>query len=381
MAANLRRAAPSAQLIVETGTFGQHFGRVARFRVTMTKYATLSRPTTSAIAAFLALSAPVAFAQEAPVIPMTPPVAAPSTPASPTVQPPATTAPAAGTAATTAEPQPVIRVPLDLPAEPKAAPRDATKTARVPAERPRPRAAASASTVRAAAPVAPVAGNPAPVVEDVAPMTAPTVAPIEPAVEATPAPAETAAAPNDGFPWGLVGGAAALLIAGGAGLAFARRRRATREVWDFEEPSPNAEWVPAAEPAFAREREDAASEPAFHSAPEPQRVTTPTFAAAPSGSMGRHEAMAMAGPTHDNPFATLSKRLARARFLDRQERAVYEATLATAEPRAAQAPVRKPVSAWEISQRQTAPAPAEQEVRRLKPATVRTDLKPGWTRS
>src|SRR3546814_19946940 len=39
--------------------------------------------------------------------------------------------------------------------------------------------------------------------------------------------------------------------------------------------------------------------------------TTPAFAAAPSGSMGRHDATALAGPTPDNPFATLSKRLKR----------------------------------------------------------------------
>src|SRR3546814_19174374 len=56
--------------------------------------------------------------------------------------------------------------------------------------------------------------------------------------------------------------------------------------------------------------------------------TTPAFAAAPSGSMGRHEATALAGPTPDNPFATLSKRLKRARFLDRQERVAYDETLA-----------------------------------------------------
>ena len=60
--------------------------------------------------------------------------------------------------------------------------------------------------------------------------------------------------------------------------------------------------------------------------PEPR--STPAFAAAPHGSMGRHEAMALAGPTPDNPFATLAKRLKRARFLDQQERQAYEDTLA-----------------------------------------------------
>jgi hypothetical protein len=92
--------------------------------------------------------------------------------------------------------------------------------------------------------------------------------------------------------------------------------------------------------------------------------------------MGRHEAMAMAGPTPDNPFATLQKRLARARFLDRQERAEYEATLAAQKDMR-----RKPVSAWEIAQRETPAAPTEQEVRRLEPGRARKDLKPGWTRN
>src|SRR3546814_18640426 len=45
--------------------------------------------------------------------------------------------------------------------------------------------------------------------------------------------------------------------------------------------------------------------------------TTPAFAAAPSGSMGRHEATALAGPTPDPPFAPLSTRIKSAR-LDRK---------------------------------------------------------------
>src|SRR3546814_8735478 len=52
----------------------------------------------------------------------------------------------------------------------------------------------------------------------------------------------------------------------------------------------------------------------------PAMRSTPAFAAAPHGGMGRHEAMALAGPTPDNPFLTLKKRLKRARFHDRRER-------------------------------------------------------------
>lgn len=165
------------------------------------------------------------------------------------------------------------------------------------------------------------------------------------------------------------------MIVGSAGLAFARRRRVSSEVWTFDESATGTEWVPAAEPAFAAREEIAPT-------PEPRPAdpaSTPTFAAAPSGSMGRHEAIAMAGPTPENPFSTLSKRLARARFLDRQERAAYDATLASAQPAE---PARKPVSAWEISQRQAPAMPAEQEVRRLERGrTARADLKPGWTRN
>jgi hypothetical protein len=117
-----------------------------------------------------------------------------------------------------------------------------------------------------------------------------------------------------------------------------------------------------------------AAEPAVPATPVAAR-TTPAFAAAPHGSMGRHEAMAIAGPTEDNPFATLAKRLKRARFLDRQERLAYDETLAEQKDMR-----RKPVSAWEIAHR-VEPAPAEQEVRRPEGGPRRTGaLRPGWNR-
>ena len=343
----------------------------------MMKNAPLIRPAASAIAAFLVLSTPIAFAQEAPTVPMTPPVAAPSTSTPPTVQPPAAVAPAPVPTA-----QPVIRVPLDLPPVPEAVVREAATPPRARAERPAPRArAAQPAPARAAqpaparvaaAPAEPVAVASAPIGE-VVPITPPVVEPVQPVTEAAPAPVAKAASSGDNFPWEIAGGAAALLIVGGAGLAFARRRRASTVVWDFDESTSKAEWVPAAEPSFAAREETIVTSPL---APATQ-ANTPSFAAAPHGSMGRHEAMAMAGPTPENPFPTLSKRLARARFLDRQERAEYDATLVS-QPE----PVRKPVSAWEIAQRQAPAAPAEQEVRRLEPGrAIRTDMKPSWTKS
>ena len=78
----------------------------------------------------------------------------------------------------------------------------------------------------------------------------------------------------------------------------------------------------------------------------------------------------MAGPTPENPFATLNKRLKRARFYDRQERLAYDATLSVQKDM-----TRKPVSAWEIAQR-PAPAMQEQEVRRPEPARARTTSLP-----
>jgi hypothetical protein len=329
----------------------------------MTKTIALSRPAMSAIAAFLTLSTPAAFAQEVPTVTMTPPVA-PTTVPTPAPAPTTTTPPAAETPA----PQPVIRVPLDLaPAEP--APKAAVPKEAAPAQpkraaaKPRAAAPAPAAPREAAAPAIPTA---APMVEDAAPVVPPVAAPIEPIAEAAPAPqpVERVAARDSNLPWEIAGGAAALLLIGGAGLAFARRRRASNEVWEFNEAPADAEWVPGAT--------------AVATGPEPVVApqTTPAFAAAPSGSMGRHEAMAMAGPTPDNPFATLQKRLARARFLDRQERAEYDATLAGQKDMR-----RTPVSAWEISQRAEPAAPAEQEVRRLEPGRASKALKPGWTRN
>ena len=321
----------------------------------MTKTIALSRPAMSAIAAFLTLSTPAAFAQDVPMVTMTPPVA-PTTVPAPAPAPATTTPPAAETPAPQ---QPVIRVPLDLaPTEP--APKAAAPKKAAPAQ---PKRAAAKPRAAAPAPAAPREAV-APAVEDAAPVMPPVAAPAEPVAKAAPAPrpVERATADDSNLPWEIAGGAAALLLIGGAGLAFARRRRASNEVWEFDEAPADAEWVPGA----------AATEPEPVVAPQ----TTPTFAAAPSGSMGRHEAMAMAGPTPDNPFATLQKRLARARFLDRQERAEYQATLAGQKDMR-----RTPVSAWEISQRAEPAAPAEQDVRRLEPGRTRKELKPGWTRN
>lgn len=346
----------------------------------MTKNIALSRPAMSAIAAFLALSTPAAFAQETPTVTMTPPVAAPTPQTPPTVPQPSTTAPvAAPQTAQPPAPAPVIRVPLDIAPETTTPAPKATERAAAPA----PRAERTAQRARPAA-AAPVAATPAaaaaadtPLLEEAAPIAAPVTAAVEPVAETAPPPAERANAAGNEFPWEIAGGVAALLIAGGAGLAFARRRRAAGEV-DDETPVYEYESAPAApEPAAAETRQWVT--PAYAPREEEEAVspTVPAFAAAPSGSMGRHEAMALAGPTDDNPFATLNKRLKRARFLDQQERAAYAETLGQQKDM-----TRKPVSAWEIAQRPV-PEMQEQEVRRPEPARVRTSttFRPGYSKN
>lgn len=319
----------------------------------------------SAIAAFLALSAPQVFAQAAPadVPAMVSPVAAPEP-----------SAPAPVTAPQAAEPpapKPVIRLPIDLPAEPEA------KTAERPAATARAapaRIERSATRTRSTEPAPVAAKTVIPAAAAVAtsealPVAPPVTAPIEPAANLSPLPVDEApaevATSSEIFPWELAGGAAALLLAGGAGLAFARRRRANDRADDGAmslEEMAAAEAVPY-------------SHPRTEAAPLPAMRSTPSFAAAPHGSMGRHEALALAGPSPDNPFATLKKRLQRARFLDQQERAQYEATLAGQKDMQ-----RKPVSAWEIAHR-VIPAPAEQEVRRPERGSARAgDLRPGLIR-
>lgn len=353
----------------------------------MMKNFALSRPATSAIAAFLVLSTPAAFAQEAPTITMTPPVAAPTTEAPapqapPTVAEPSAPAPiAAPQSAQTPTPAPVIRVPLEIaPVEATPAPRAAER-----AETPAPARAAQRTRSASAAPVAaaplaaPVADK-APPVSELAAIAAPMAAPAQPPLEATPAPAEAATATGGEFPWEIAGGAAALLIVGGAGLAFARRRRHAADEIAYDEvvhdaPVQRFEPTAARAPVASETQEWVSPAYAPRAAETTAPRTTPAFAAAPSGSMGRHEAMAMAGPTPENPFATLNKRLKRARFFDRQERIAYDETLGAQKDM-----TRKPVSAWEIAQR-PAPAMQQQEVRRPEPARARTatTFRPGYS--
>ncbi len=375
------------------GIFGQRIGCGARSLFTMTKNIALSRPAMSAIAAFLVLSTPAAFAQETPAITMTPPVASPTPQTPPTVPEPATTAPVA--APQTAQPRttgpqtpkPVIRLPLEIePANTAPAPKTAGRAEPARAEPSAPRARTTAATAATTAPEAstPIAETAPDESFTPIPPPAPAMRSAAPVVDAAPAPVEPARSTGNDFPWEIAGGAAALLIVGGAGLAFTRRRRVGRDDSEAShEPVAIAEPPPAG--SLASGGGAKASEapqwvtPAYAPRESIERPppATPAFAAAPGGSIGRHEAMALAGPTPENPFATLSKRLKRARFLDRQERAAYDETLGAQKDM-----TRKPVSAWEIAQRDVAPAQAEQEVRRPERGSGRPGaLRPGFTRN
>ena len=363
-----RRAAWLPRLVVEIALILQQFSRGVRCSYTMTRKLPLIRPATSAIAAFLVLSSTNAFAQET-ATPVAAPTVVPTLP-TPTVAPPTATAPVASPA-----PDPVIRVPVDIEPAPapvaKATPRPAPKAADRAAPAPRTAPAEPAT----AAPAATVAADTSAVLPPDAAATAlpdETMVAVPATADPVPTPAVAPAVNSNGFPWELAGGAAALLIVGGAAIAFTRRRR-SRE--DRSEPMIEAASRPVTPvspaPALARETV-AAPSPAI-----PASRSTPAFAAAPSGSMGRHEAMALVGPTVDNPFLTLKKRLKRARFYDRRERMAYDGLLD--QPQVA----RQPVSAWEIANRpEPVPVAKQQAARRPDQAPVFPGrLRPGFAGS
>lgn len=346
----------------------------------MTKNIPLSRPATCAIAAFLVLSSPSAFAQEttAPVAePVAPPVMVPPV-ATTTAPVPVTNAPVAAPT----QPAPVIRVPVDIEPAPapvaKATPRAAPKAA----ARPTATARTAAPEPVAVAPVAAVSSAAIPAEAAASTLPVESLTPVAPVVDPVPTPVADAAPATDGFPWELAGGAAALLIVGGAALAFSRRRR-TREAWaESTVEYADVPVVAPIAPAVVREPLIASAAPAYALRDEqviaPPATTprsTPAFAAAPSGSMGRHEALAMVGPTADNPFLTLKKRLKRARFHDRKERTEYDDLMD--QPQVA----RQPVSAWEIANRPE-PALAKQTTRRPDQAPLFPGrLRPGYAGS
>ncbi len=316
--------------------------QTARLAFTMTKKSHLSRPAASAIAAFLALSTSALGAQttatdvapvptvsdDAPQIRMTPPVIVPDVPVEP-----ATTSPILTETSMNSETvaPPIVTIPQ---------PRAKSNVKHEPKLRSNPRSAQMIASSNEM-PTEPSAVPPATVPN----ISSPTVT----APASLPPAAHNDMAVNDdtAIMWGLLGGGAALLLVGGAGFAAMRRRRTARPIVGPIETgmmdTPSLAYAPI--------------EPQGHETGNPITPRArPSLAAGPKGTMGRHEAAAIAGPTPDNPFLTLKKRLTHARFYDRMERMEQETT--------ATQTMRKPTNAWEIAKRSDTAPEVEQVVRR-----------------
>lgn len=295
------------------------------------------RPSLTALAAVLVLSATPAFAQitdagaaspapvtiapPAPVLtPAAPVTTAPEAPAAPTTdstsnmsaQDSAAPTPAAAVPVATRSPV-VVHTTADTSdtAPVAAAPVKVARSAK-----PAPTASTSAPTpAPAPTPVAKV--TPAPAAP--APTPQPEAAPAQPA----PAPAVAATNHDDTALYAGLGGAALLLIGGGA-YAVSRRRKHEDEL------AYTGEDYVAAEPVVV----PAAIEPSYE--PAVASVATPITETAPIGEsrlpngfdlsrFGPHTQAAYRGPTEDNPSLSLKKRLKIASFRDGRLRQGLEA--------------------------------------------------------
>lgn len=262
----------------------------------------------TAIAAVLALTATPVLAQDAdPLAPATEEPAAPVESSTP----PAETS-AADQAAATSDPL--------APDAAEAAPAAAASTAAATSAR---RTTARNTARTAPRTVAPAAASepalsPA---EEVAPRAATDPALIAPPLAAEPEPmpveqpAQTPALDDDAIPI-AAGAGLGLLLLGGAAAGLRRRRRRNAVAYDSVR-------EPVNEPAFAR---PVRSEPVAHRpAPSPAREMAPKpfMAAPPAGAAGMsHVERAKHGPTPENPFLSLKKRLKRAAFFEQRDRAV-----------------------------------------------------------
>lgn len=299
------------------------------------------RPGLTAIAAVLALSSTPSFAQAAdpaaaPLVTPPPVVAAPASTSAPAAAPAVqSAAPASGglvtvpirpgpvTVQPSAAPAPILTE--DTPATPvirSTARTTATRTAPVAAPRVTTAPATTAKNTATAAPT---------------PVSAERVAPIAPVIAPTPAPAPVAKAPaaaqqtsgnDDILPIAGAAGAAILLLGGGLYAASRRRRPVEGEVYAVDTmdtpvtPAPEFYAAPVAAPVMAK-----ASRPIA----QPHGFAAPGYAPVnklPSGfdtsRFGRYTQAAYQGPTADNPFLSLRRRLKRASFYDGRERMAAE---------------------------------------------------------
>ncbi|ATE64485.1 hypothetical protein [Rhizorhabdus dicambivorans] len=330
------------------------------------------RPGLTAIAAVLALSSTPSFAQAAdpaapaPIVTPPPVVAAPApapVESAPATMSSTTSAPSSGglvtvpirpgsstvIAPTSAAPAPAPVVEAE-PATPAPAPIARSTARNTPAPAPRATATAPTAAAPAAAPIAAPAERLAPV----APVVAPSPTPVAKAPVAQPAPAAPA---DDTLP--IAGGVgAAILLLGGGLYALNRRRRddvaevhRTDTVETREPPVPVAPEVYAAPVMTAPIR---TPEPALATASDapsnriPEGFDTSRF--------GRHVQAAYRGPTPNNPFLSLKRRVKRASFYDMRERMAARGDL----------PMTDPVVAATASQPATAPRQTEYVTTRVQ---------------
>ena len=274
----------------------------------------------TAIAAVLALTTTPAFAQETdPLAPATDEASAPVETAMPRPE-------------TSAEPA-TASDPLAPETAEDAAPAAAAVTTAVASERraaTRTPARSAPRTVAAPAASASAANAvPAPTAQEAAPLAATDPALIAPPIAAEPEPmpveepAQALALDDDALPI-AAGAGLGLLLLGGAAAGLRRRRRKHEFVRE-----------PVSEPAFAR---PVRVEPVAHRpAPSPAREMAPKpFMAAPAaGTAGlSHVERAKRGPTPENPFLSLKKRLKRAAFFEQRDRAVAAGRAKAVDPMA-----------------------------------------------
>ena len=275
----------------------------------------------TAIAAVLALSSTASFAQVA----ENPAPIVESSPAPDPLAPEASTP--------TATPEPVASETTAAPAPARSTARASRSAARATPQRTssvtRARTAAPA-TVEAAPPAAPVPVDPLLVPPEMA-APAPVAVPVEPALEAAPVAIDQVNM-DEALPYVGAAGLGLLALAG-AGIAMRRRRRRREDAieeakWQHIESQPASAFEPDPVPV-----------PAAVIAPAPtfMRTPKPVPAAAATGSsqvpdgfdtsrFGPHVQAAYAGPTPDNPSASLKRRLTVAHFLDQKAAAAGEDT-------------------------------------------------------
>jgi hypothetical protein len=289
-------------------------------------YSIKRRPGMTAIAAVLAFSATPAFAQEVSPAPTTQTVPDPA-PAEPAAPAPVASAPET-TVTTTTTTEPVATTTATDPLAPAAAApvverTTTTRTTRTTrSTRPSALAAARAASAPAST-AAPAAIAPAPLAEPAVP--APAIAP----VAAEPAPAQPttseAVVSDDVLP---IAGAAGLGLLALGSAAFALRRRKRNEVGEYDlNPTYDEPRMARAEPIPAREPRAAAAvaTPAGASAFNWRDQSAQAAPVEPvPGAPGSHIAAAKRGPTPENPFLSLKKRLKRASFFEQRDRLVAQ---------------------------------------------------------